>query len=266
MESNTFSSQLLLFSGIGILIMMALGLLALMLSNRVQKRLLKEQMDKQALELSHQEELLIHNIKIQEEERQRIAAQLHDDIGSKLGVLHLTLHRLRKSEHSSEQYIEVFEEISGLIANTLETTRRISHELLPPTLEGFGLVEAINEFCDTVRRTKVVEVTFDHNFSKSDLPESATELHLFRILQELVNNTLKYAAARNIVISLLQDEATIRLSYSDDGSGFDLENTISRGLGLRNIINRARMIGGELQLSSAPNMGFQAKLLLVNKA
>ena len=262
MESNAFSTQLILFSGIGVVIMMALGLLAVLLSNRVQKKLLHEQMEKQALELQHQEELLLHNIKVQEEERQRIAAQLHDDIGSKLGVLHLTLHRLRKTERETAQHDMLFEEINGLLSNTLDTTRRISHELMPPTLEGFGLIEAINEFCDNIRKTGAVEVTFEHNFSKPDLPNAQIELHLFRILQELVNNTLKYACAKNIAIQLIRSDQTIQLTYTDDGMGFDLDNTISRGLGLRNIVNRARMIGGVLYLESAPSKGFKANVNL----
>ena len=77
-----------------------------------------------------------------------IAAQLHDEVCAKLGVLHLTFHRLRRTEPDQEEYVEMCSEINDLVGDTLSITRRISHELVPPTLEGFGLVEALEEWCE----------------------------------------------------------------------------------------------------------------------
>jgi two-component system, NarL family, sensor kinase len=261
MESDPLSSQLLIFSGIGALLMIALALLVIVLSNRVQKRLLQQQMQQQELKLKHQQELLQHNLRIQEEERQRIAEQLHDDIGSKLGVINLTFHRLRRnSVHPNTGTDVVYDEISDLINLTMETTRRISHELLPPTLENFGIVEAINEFMEGVRKTGAVQVHFEHDLERSQLGNANQELQLFRILQELTSNTLKYATAKNIRVSIFKSNNTITFNYEDDGVGYDMHLNPSKGLGLRNIENRAQMMDGDLNMYSQVGNGFKAKI------
>lgn len=258
MESNLQPTEIIVFAGIGILIMVALALVMISYANRAQRRILTQHMQAQSAELRHQQDLLQRNMIVQEEERQRIAAQLHDDIGSKLGVLHLTFHRLRRTEPQSEQYGPMCEEITGLIATTLDTTRRISHELLPPTLEDFGLVEALREFCEGVRKTGAVEIQLEHTVTRADLRDAATELNLFRIVQELTTNTLKYAHASLITVQLKKNEDKIELRYSDNGQGFDLAHTGSKGLGLKNLENRARIIAGEWKINTSPGQGFEA--------
>lgn len=258
MESTFSTSEIIIFFGVGIFIMIALALVMISYTNRAQHRILTQRMEAQAAELRHQQELLQRNMLVQEEERQRIAAQLHDDIGSKLGVLHLSFHRLRRADEKERNAETMYEEINQLISNALETTRRISHELLPPTLEDFGLLEALNEFCEGVRKTGAVRIQFEHNLSRADLPDPTTELHLFRIVQELTSNSLKYAQAQHIIIQLLKGEDnTIRLLYKDDGAGFDLQNIVSKGLGLRNLQNRTNMIGATSEIHTSPGQGFE---------
>lgn len=243
--------------------MIALALVMISYSSRAQRRILTQRMENQAAELRHQQELLQRNLLVQEEERQRIAAQLHDDIGSKLGVLHLAFHRLRRADRTEKSTEPMYEEINTLISNALETTRRISHELLPPTLEDFGLLEALSEFFESVRKTGAVSVHFDHNVARSDFPNPATELHLFRIVQELTSNSLKYASAHNISVHLTKaDDNAIQLHYRDDGNGFDQETMISKGLGFRNLQNRTKMIGAEFQVRTAPGQGFEMNITL----
>ncbi len=258
MEINLQPTEIIVFAGIGILIMVALALVMVSYANRAQRRILTQHMEAQAAELRHQQDLLQRNMIVQEEERQRIAAQLHDDIGSKLGVLHLTFHRLRRTEAQSEQYGPMCEEITGLIARTLDTTRRISHELLPPTLEDFGLLEALQEFCEGIRKTGAVEMQLEHSVSRTDLRDATTELNLFRIVQELTSNTLKYANARLITVQLHKNEGKVQLRYCDNGQGFDLENTRSKGLGLKNLENRVRIIAGDWKINTRPGQGFEA--------
>jgi len=242
--------------GIVAMLLMALALVFFFLLS--QQKLNKEKIKTQALELLHQQELLQHNLTVQEEERQRIAAQLHDDIGSKLGVLNLTVHRLRRTdEHTSDQSV-LFEELNGLIAHTLDATRRISHELLPPTLEDFGLGAALVEFCEGLRKTGAVDIQLDNQLDKSETGNSAAELHLFRIVQELTNNTLKYAKASQIRIELLKNTDTKQLIYTDNGLGFDPESATGKGLGMKNLENRVKMLPGNWHFITAPEQGFKA--------
>lgn len=262
MESNFQSSEIILFAGTGILIMVGLALVMVSYANRAQRRILTQQMEAQTMELQHQQDLLERNLVVQEEERQRIAAQLHDDICSKLGVLNLTFHRLSRTQPTDERYADLCMEINDLIANTLETTRRISHELVPPTLEDFGLIEALEEMLGQVRKTGMVELRFEHNVNRNDLNGESTELNLFRIVQELLNNSLKYAEATVISLRLTKNEEGLTLRYADNGKGFDHQNTLSKGLGLKNIKNRAKIIGADYQITSRRGEGFELLLKL----
>ncbi len=261
MEGNLPSETLLFLFGLAIVIMIAMALLVVVYSGRAQKRLLAQRMHTQELQLLHQQELLERNLLVQEEERQRIAAQLHDDIGSKLGVLHLAFHRLRRTDAESEPYAALCGEIEDLIGTTLTTTRNISHELLPPTLEDFGLVEALREFSESVRKTGALDYRFESDIARSDLPDATVELNLFRIVQELTNNSLKYAQATEITVQLLKESDQIALYYRDNGQGFDAEHMQSRGLGLKNIENRVRIIKGVWELHSTPGDGVAVKVL-----
>jgi len=252
----------MLFAVTGILIIIVLALIRVAYSNRAQLRLLSQRLEAQAQELQHQQVLLEGNLRGQEEERQRIASQLHDDVCSKLGVMHLTFHRLRRTEAANGQYTEMCDEINDLIGETLGITRRISHELVPPTLEGFGLVEAIEELCEQIRNTGAVDIRFEHDIARAELGGVNIELNLFRVVQELANNSLKHAEASFITVELLKDEDIIHLKYSDNGVGFNLENVQSKGLGLKNIYNRAKMVGATVQLSTAPEHGFEIQLTM----
>jgi signal transduction histidine kinase len=260
MESNFQPQTLLFFFGLSIVIMIVLALLVVAYSSQAQRRLWAQKMQTQQIQLEHQQELLERNLLVQEEERQRIAAQLHDDIGSKLGVLHLAFHRLRRTETDSEPYAPLCEEIEELIGNTLKTTRRISHELLPPTLEDFGLIEALREFSESILRTGAVDFRLVCDLTRADLPDASVELNLFRIVQELTNNSLKYGQATEITVQLCRETDRLALHYRENGQGFDAEHMQSRGLGLKNIENRVRIIKGTWVLHSAPGQGVQVQV------
>lgn len=258
MDPDIPAIEIIVFAGAGILIMIVLALAVVVYSNRTQRKILNQRMQAQAAEIRHQQELVQRNLATQEEERKRIAGNLHDDIGSKLGVLHLTFHRLRRSESHTGPFAALCEEIDSLIAATLETTRRISHELLPPTLEDFGLSAALEELCEGIRKTGSVEIDLQNDLARTELGDAMSELNLFRIVQELCNNTLKYAGAGRIGIRLTRTPGGKCLHYEDNGQGFDPQAMLSRGLGMKNLESRARIIGGTWAVRTAPGEGFSA--------
>lgn len=262
MESNLSSSEIILFTAVGVLIMVALALVMVSYSIQAKRKILTQRMEAQTLQLQHQQELLEGNLVVQEAERQRIAAQLHDDVCSKLGVLHLTFHRLQRTQIKTPDYSDMCIEIDGLINITLETARRISHELVPPTLEGFGLLVALNELCDQIRKTGKVAVEFNYSVTRAEIGDVNTELNLFRVVQELANNSLKYSKADTIQIDLSKQDDLLKLSYRDNGVGFKLDKTISRGLGLKNVENRAKMIQAHTNMHTAPGKGFEMEFTL----
>lgn len=260
MPDNLQASEIALFVGVGMFVMIALGLAMVLFAVRAQKRFFEQRLKTHALELEYQRDLVQKNLLTQEEERRRIAAHLHDDVGSKLGVLHLSFFRLRQLKPEQDAYDLMLKEIDALIAGTLDRTRSISHELLPPALEDFGLNEAVKELCEQINKTGAVEIHFDSKLERSDVPDPNAELNLFRIVQELSNNTLKYAQASRIDVSLTKHAATRRFLYRDNGRGFDPNVLQSKGLGLKNLENRVKLLGGSLEISTAPGKGFEAKI------
>jgi two-component system NarL family sensor kinase len=258
MENNLQENTFVFLMVIGILIMLALALAFVIFFNFSQKKILTEQMRNQKLAYEHQEELLHSTILTQEEERKRIARELHDDIGSKLNVILLNIHRLKKFSNENKEMEAIASEINSVIHTTIETTRRISHDLLPPTLEEFGLVEAIKELRDTFHQTGSISIDFDLMENEKQIEDKLIELNIFRVLQELINNSIRHGKAKEIKIGLWLKSTAIKLEYLDDGEGFDLNNLeIKRGLGMKNIESRLNMIQATFKYDSAPGKGMK---------
>ncbi len=243
----------------GVSIMLLLSLAFVLFASFSQRRILKEKMNAQALEIEYREELLRSTILTQEEERRRIAKDLHDDLGSKLNVLKLNFHQFKKFTNNSPDALDLVGEVKGLLDRTINTTRRISHELLPPTLQDFGLPTALEELCDGFHRTGTIDIELDVENPDARLPEINSELQLFRVVQELINNSIRHGAARHIGVQLRQDPGQWALDYQDDGKGFDVQKIEEKkGLGLKNIDSRLHMIGATIRYESAPGEGVKA--------
>lgn len=261
MDSRLPQSDLLLVLFIGISIMLLLASAFALFFYFSQQRFQAQALKAQELEIKHQQQLLFNSIAAQEQERQRLARELHDGIGSKLNVINLGLHRLKKSAPGSEAAIA---ELFGLVANALDNARRIAHDLLPPTLEQFGLATALEELCEA-HQGGPIAVHFALEEAEPPLADPTTSLNLYRAAQELMSNSFKYSQATQIDLGLRLDPQKVLLSFRDNGKGFDPQ-ALNRqnGLGLQNIESRMRMIGAAYELESAPGKGvfFQAKKLL----
>jgi signal transduction histidine kinase len=194
--------------------------------------LLAEQEEKNKMELTYKDELLYANIQATEKERARIARDLHDEVGASLSLLRMQL------THADAKPI---------IDNTIDTVRRISYDLLPPTLEAFGLVTALQAFCEKIKSGTGVNVNLDA-FEEQFRFDAVLELSVYRILQELVNNTLKHADAHAIDIDMKYSNNTLCITYHDDGKGYDyVQWQKEGGLGLKNIELRTKQCKGALQ-------------------
>ena len=263
MESGFQENTIAFLMIIGILIMLALALAFVLFVNSSQKKILKERMSRQKQAYQHQEELLHSTILTQEEERKRIARELHDEIGSKLNVIFLNIQRLMIFSEGHQEMQTITQEVDGLINTTLETTRRISHDLLPPTLEDFGLVEAIKELRDTFLRTGNVHIEFELLGTEKTVEDRLIELNIFRVIQELINNSIRHGKANNIGLQLNLEKALLKMEYQDDGQGFDLTDLGNRkGLGMKNIESRLHMIHATFQWNATPGKGMSLSLEL----
>ena len=220
-----------------------------------RKKIVQIEVDKKKLEIEHQKQLLKSVIVTQEEERQRIAQDLHDDISSKLNVVSINSHLLKTPNLTEVEIEEITNNIINYTQNALESSRRIAHNLLPPVLEKFGLNAGIEELVEEYNSTKKVKVVFENtiNFDSSNIEK---HLHVFRILQELLNNSIKHGNATDISIQFIKLDDQKVCIYSDNGLGFDLNNTDNqKGLGMRNIESRISFIGGKYSIDSKPNGG-----------
>lgn len=258
MESSFFENELLSVIFIGILIMLSFAFAFFLFFFFSQKKFQTEQLKAQARELEHQEQLLYSSIQTQEKERERIARELHDDIGSKLSVINMGLHRIRRSKN-----LETLPEVLDILTRTARSTRQISHQLLPPILSNFGLAAATHELCesydDTSEDIEVFFETSDENLN-ANTPELA--LAFFRIIQELLSNSFKYSEATEIKVILGIEQKQLKLTYADNGKGFDPNDpSYQTGLGMQNIESRVRMIDAQQQLRTAPGKGLFFELI-----
>lgn len=243
---------ILIAAGIAIMLSMALALIAFY--GRAQAKLLAQKLEAQEL-------VLQKTIMAQEDERTRIARDLHDDIGSKLSVVFLHVQRLKKDKAKTESQGETIAEINDILNISIASTRRISHELLPPTLQKFGLTEALDELCDGYTKTGYVDFDLKLNGLQAAVQDKSKELHLFRILQELIKNSVQHGGAKNIMIHLVTDEKGSRFQYKEDGKGFDkAQLSKGKGLGMENVESRLKIIGGSWVYESSPGEGMKAEI------
>lgn len=246
--------ELIVYTSIAFLLM-ALVLILFYYFSR--KKIVQKELEKRDLQILHQKELLHSVILTQEEERMRIAQDLHDDISSKLNIVSLNIHLLDTPNLSQNELAEIKANIIDLTAKALENSRRIAHDLLPPVLEKFGLEAAVEELCQEFKSSKKVSVTFQNSVDLSAATEGL-QLQVFRILQELMNNSLRHGKADQIQIRFLNKKGLRVCEYADNGSGFDLEAAkLKKGLGMKNIESRVEIFKGKLTFKSAINQGVQ---------
>ncbi len=251
MDGSFSENEVILVIMIGIVIMSIFASTFILFFYFSQKKLQSEQLLAQQREMKHREQLLYGNIQTQEVERQRIARDLHDEIGSKLNVVNLALHRVRTTEN-----IGMLPEILGILGNVIDNTRQISHELLPPALLSFGLAAALEELCENYRKASGTDVAFQVCQDESVPDDHTVTLAIFRMVQELLSNSLKYSEADQISIQLWMGNKALKLTYQDNGKGFDPSApAYHTGLGMQNIESRVKMIGAAHRFESALGKG-----------
>jgi signal transduction histidine kinase len=203
-------------------------------------------------------------VQTEERERRRFAKDLHDGLGPLLSTVKMSVSTLYKLEEDKKK-IDIIENADLVINEAIRSLKEISNNLSPHILDNFGLASAINSFVSKINTTKSINIDF-----KSDIYDKRfdynIEVVLYRVLCELINNTVKHAGAKNIDIELSLHENILSLSYTDDGIGFDVNAVLSKqnsGMGYSNIINRIRSIKGMINIESDENKGTKA-IIIVN--
>lgn len=246
--------------GVILLLFLAVAFLAFFFHSK--KTVGEKELEKSNLKLSHQKEIIESIIVTQEKERKRIAQDLHDDISAKLNVINLNANLLKEGNLTAEEYTIVNNGILEATDKTLESARKIAHNLLPPILEEFGFKAAIEELIGDFNKSKKINIAYNINYPKAFLvPQN--ELHLFRIIQELINNTVKHGKANNCTLKISPTGKQLNFDYSDNGIGFNKDDKDSKkGLGMKNIESRVSLLKGNHHIKSKAGEGFKIVITL----
>lgn len=196
---------------------------------------------------------------MEERERQRLASNLHDDVGPLLSSLNMYLSLLANHKGNQDELVASMQDI---LRDTIASVREISHNLSPQNLLTDGLVIALTRHFE--RYNSIINIHFDHNLENQRLSR-IIEITCYRILKEFLNNTIKYANASNVYVKLFLENSKLTLTYHHDGEGFDFKKEMqkSKGIGLINIVERLNSIKAKYRVNSEPfKKGFSFELTM----
>ena len=218
----------------------------------------KQQLQQQKIsELEKDSQLMAVDamLKGQEDERSRLAKDLHDGLGGMLSGVKFSLSNMKDNLIMTADNMSVFERSLDMIDNSIRELRRVAHNMMPEMLTRFGLDEALKEYCNTVNSTRLVVVKYQ-SFGMDQRIEKSTEIILYRIVQELLNNILKHAAATEAFVQLIRENKRLSVIVEDNGKGFDPSlPSNNEGAGWINIRSRVEYLKGQLDIHSEPGKG-----------
>ena len=227
-----------------------------------QNKMLRHQHELRAKEEEKQRQLLEAIIQGQENEQKRISEELHDGIGADLAAVKLHCYAARKHLNENEKSIELFSNTSKMLDEVISNVRNISHRLSPSLLEKFGLANVLESNANRITETGEAKVVFQ---SLTPLPvlTNSQSIMVYRIIQELVQNSLKYGKATEIKISVSAEMGKCKFEVSDNGKGFLVKKIKDNyGIGLRNIESRVKVLQAKFEIDSKPDEGTKAILII----
>ena len=213
--------------------------------------------------LNHQRTLLNKRIltavlRTEEKARSRFSKELHDGLGPLLSSAKMSLTALSRDEHNAEQR-EIIDNTTYVIEEAIRSLREISNNLSPHVLNDFGLARGVQNFIDKSVAMHDVKIRFTTNL-RSERYDTDVEVILYRVICELINNSLKHSGCTAINLSLSQNGPELTLDYSDNGRGFNPQAMMDCGMGLSNISSRINSLGGSCSITSSKGKGMQAAI------
>ncbi|MBS1496415.1 MAG: sensor histidine kinase [Bacteroidetes bacterium] len=197
-------------------------------------------------------------LKGEEQERTRLAKDLHDGLGGMLSGIKFSLSNMKENLIMTPDNAQAFERSIDMLDSSISEMRRVAHNMMPEILVKYGLDTALKEYCDEIDRSGVLHVNYHSLNMNNTAFEQTTSVAIYRVVQELVNNAIKHAAAKNVLVQLhhLQKEKQLSVTVEDDGNGFDTAILSSaKGIGWSNIQNRVEFLKGKMDIASSPGKG-----------
>ena len=201
-------------------------------------------------------------INAQEEERKRVARELHDDLNQRMALLSIELGRLEQQVRKPRHLRPLVHSLQAKAQEISAEIHRISYSLHPSKLDHLGLGAAVRSLCEALSESHKLRIDFQQRGFTEAVPKDIS-LCVFRIAQEALRNCVRHSGASGARVALERTEAAVRLSVSDDGCGFDAEaGAAKKGLGLTSMRERLRLVGGELQIYSRPLGGTRIEIFV----
>lgn len=193
------------------------------------------------------QELLIHEtMQAQESERKRIARELHDHIGQSVYSLYLGLDGIRRHVDNPE-YTERLDKMNMVMEGTLACLKRLTKELRPQLFDNLGFETALRSSVDDWQRLYNIDFSLNIHIPEDLKFKNEEGLHLYRIIQEAVNNALRHGKATSIMIEIYKVDQELYFQIVDNGKGFDIDKINGTGLGLRHMRERVKMLHGDIK-------------------
>jgi two-component system, NarL family, sensor kinase len=248
-KKNTFN-YILTGGATTLLLVLVLGYI-----NYTQKQKLQQQ---RIAELEKEKQLAATEavLRGEEQERTRLAQDLHDGLGGMLSGIKFSMANMKSHIVLTPESAQAFERSMDMLDSSIKEMRRVAHNLMPEALLKFGLDTALKDFCNDVNQSGVVKVAYQSiGIAEEKLPQTTT-IAMYRIVQELLNNIIKHATATHAIVQLTQSGNCIALTVEDDGKGFDTATLdTAKGIGWANIKSRVDFLKGRLDVSSEPGKG-----------
>ena len=197
-------------------------------------------------------------LKGEEQERTRLAKDLHDGLGGMLSGIKYSLSNMKENLIMTPGNAQAFERSIDMLDSSIKEMRRVAHNMMPEMLVKYGLNIALKEYCAEINNSGVVQVNYQPIGMEGVNFEQTAALTIYRIVQELVNNTIKHATAQNILVQphVSDENKFLSLTVEDDGSGFDMALLKDgKGIGWANIQNRVEFLKGKIDIKSSPGNG-----------
>lgn len=195
-------------------------------------------------------------LKGEEQERTRLAKDLHDGLGGMLSGIKYSFQTMKGNLIMTPENQQAFERSIDMLDSSIKEMRRVAHNMMPESLLKFGLDSALKDFCSDINQSGVLKINYQSNGLNASIIDQTTAITIYRIVQELVNNTIKHAGASSAIVQVDKSDQGITLTVEDDGKGFDtkiLEN--KGGIGWSNIQSRIDYLKGKLDVQSTPGKG-----------
>lgn len=200
-------------------------------------------------------------LRTEEKARSRFSKELHDGLGPLLSSAKMSLTALARDRGNTTdaERREIIANTTYVIEEAIRSLREISNNLSPHVLNDFGLARGVQNFIDKTAAIHDVKISLTTNL-RAERYDTDVEVILYRVICELINNSLKHAACTAVNLALAQNGSTLTLDYSDNGRGFNPQAMMDCGMGLSNISSRINSLGGTFEITSAKGRGMQASI------